>query len=881
MIHPFRWKIGTKIKTTIISLILVILGLFAVVLILISKMHQAEKKVALGYNLKLNTLECRREEKNIIIRGVVDENIAKWEAAYKQVVYSSDEIMQKYCKHYTKESGEGRSIKSYGDTFYKLIKDLRAKGKLEDSELRGYDQKFILYGRSIIHLADHFVEMMSLMQQRIERGIFFVLIIAFMIGVSLPVILGYMSLKALNKSEARRDALEEQLQTDTIDLSVCLSEIFEVMKKMSLGDLTGILSLKTDNELLLKLGGLINQVSANMQVISNDYQTAAIGLCEHYEVLDQIASGVLTIRAREDSSNELVAKMGVLINKEVGKLVELITIVEQKEILLRREKDKIQKYLDTAAVMMLAINREGEVILANKKSCEVLGCQEQEILGKNWFDHFIPQDLKHKVRGVFDALIRGELKEFEYFENQVLSKDKEAKLIAWHNTVLRDQDGEIMATLGSGEDVTQRKKMEKGLLSLNESFLNFSPEPSENIKKLVSLCGDILGADCALYNHIDKGMLVSMGMWNVPADYNPSDKPQGHICYDVITRDKDEVFIARGLLDSEYAETDPNVKKYGLRTYIGHPVKLHNKFVGSLCAVYQKDFNPDEHDQRFLGILAAAVGVEEERLDALRELQLTYEKLKRSQEKLIQAEKLEAIGTMASGVAHEVKNPLGIILQGIDYFESEVPVEKKDQRQTLEMMKNSVKRADKIIHALLDFSRDEHLKLEEQDINPVLRNSVELVHYRLVLNNIEVVYELGAGLPKAMLDKGKLEQVFINLFNNAVDAMPKGGRIYLRSYVLTLDKLGGNVGNRRSDIFKLGEKIVVVEVEDTGGGMEEEVKKKIFDPFFTTKKRTEGTGLGLSVSKSIIEMHRGSIEVESLFGKGTKFILKFKLPGGF
>ncbi|MFA6079541.1 MAG: ATP-binding protein, partial [Candidatus Omnitrophota bacterium] len=261
-------------------------------------------------------------------------------------------------------------------------------------------------------------------------------------------------------------------------------------------------------------------------------------------------------------------------------------------------------------------------------------------------------------------------------------------------------------------------------------------------------------------------------------------------------------------------------------------------------------------------------------------LEKSLEKLKAAQMQLVHAEKMEAVGRMASGIAHEVKNPLGIILQGINYFESELAPEEKDNREMLLMMKDGVKRADNIVRALLDFSRVEDLKMKECDINTIIKRSIDLVRHKLSLNNVESVYEMGGDIPKMFFDKEKLEQVFINLFNNAIDAMPQGGKLFVRTYLTELKVPGEKIGHRESDIFKLGEKAIVVEVEDTGMGIDKDVADKVFDPFFTTKNRSEGTGLGLSIAKSIVEMHKGLIHLKSEKGKGTKFTIIFKMPKG-
>jgi len=189
-------------------------------------------------------------------------------------------------------------------------------------------------------------------------------------------------------------------------------------------------------------------------------------------------------------------------------------------------------------------------------------------------------------------------------------------------------------------EIAERMRIEQRLTSINECFLNFEADPLENINHLTALCGEVLGATCALYNRLDQRMLCSWGQWNTPPGYNPIDEPEGHICFDVIQRGKDEVFVIRNLLQTSYAQTDPNVIPYELQTYVGWPVKFDDSYVGSLCTVYQNDFVPTEADTRFMGIIASAIGVEEKRkqdeealrqyttqLEALREvgLELTAE----------------------------------------------------------------------------------------------------------------------------------------------------------------------------------------------------------------------------------------------------------------
>jgi signal transduction histidine kinase len=263
-----------------------------------------------------------------------------------------------------------------------------------------------------------------------------------------------------------------------------------------------------------------------------------------------------------------------------------------------------------------------------------------------------------------------------------------------------------------------------------------------------------------------------------------------------------------------------------------------------------------------------------------KEVREAYERLKETQGQLIQAEKMNAIGQLASGVAHEVRNPLGIIMQGINYLEHKLAGEGRGVHETLFMLKESIKRADKIIDSLFDFSRATVLELEPRDINSILDVSLSLLRSEFKFDEIKIVMETKKDLPMVMADRNKLEQVFINLLLNAIQSMPKGGKIFIRTYDKKLVETKNGIGNREEDYFRVGENAVIVEIEDTGIGISEENMKRVFDPFFTTKGPREGAGLGLSVTKNIITMHKGLIELKSKEGQGTRVMITLKINGG-
>jgi PAS domain S-box-containing protein len=160
-------------------------------------------------------------------------------------------------------------------------------------------------------------------------------------------------------------------------------------------------------------------------------------------------------------------------------------------------------------------------------------------------------------------------------------------------------------------DITSRLRAEEHLRKVNEALIALGPDFDANVSRLTALAGEMMDATCALYNRLDRGRLCTWGRWQAPPDLPAEDAPSGHICYDVIRRAENDVLLIPDLPSTRYAETDPNVRAYGLQTYVGHVVRCGGAPVGSLCVVYQRTFIPTEEDRRLLGILAAAIGREE------------------------------------------------------------------------------------------------------------------------------------------------------------------------------------------------------------------------------------------------------------------------------
>ncbi len=265
--------------------------------------------------------------------------------------------------------------------------------------------------------------------------------------------------------------------------------------------------------------------------------------------------------------------------------------------------------------------------------------------------------------------------------------------------------------------------------------------------------------------------------------------------------------------------------------------------------------------------------------EAVENLQQSREALKTVNLQLIQAEKMETVGRMAAGVAHEVQNPLQILLMSLDYL-SQRTTDAHDAvlNGVIRDMHLAANRADTIIRGLLDFSHSDALELKPQDLNALIQKASLLVRHGLVTNHINLQTDLGTGLPPLSLDGVKIEQVFVNLFTNAIDAMPKGGTLMVKTSREKLTETHRDPGAREAGHFYAGDTVVMVGVEDTGTGIAPEVLRKIFDPFFTTKATGKGTGLGLAIVKRILDLHNASIEIGNRTAGGAHCRLMFMIP---
>jgi signal transduction histidine kinase len=234
---------------------------------------------------------------------------------------------------------------------------------------------------------------------------------------------------------------------------------------------------------------------------------------------------------------------------------------------------------------------------------------------------------------------------------------------------------------------------------------------------------------------------------------------------------------------------------------------------------------------------------------------------KRTQAQLLQSAKLAAVGELAASVAHEINNPLMVILGYTALLGREFTPD-SPAREKLEMVEAQANRAGKIVRDLLDFARRREPNFEPLDIHDVIARALALVEAKVTAGGVEVQRVFDPDVPRILGDRDQLTQVFLNLAGNAVDAMPDGGTLVVRTAVQAVDSVP----------------VLRIDVTDTGVGMDAEQAARIFEPFYTTKPEGQGTGLGLSVSVGIVQRHGGTLSAESAPGKGTTMTVLLGLP---
>ncbi len=257
-------------------------------------------------------------------------------------------------------------------------------------------------------------------------------------------------------------------------------------------------------------------------------------------------------------------------------------------------------------------------------------------------------------------------------------------------------------------------------------------------------------------------------------------------------------------------------------------------------------------------------------------LQLANEQLKAAQFQLIQFEKAQSLSRLAAGLAHEIKNPLAILEMGLSFVADEVVSD--SGKVILESMHDAVSRANRVIADVMQLAEGQTVELRRVKLNVVLEAALAKMEPELQAAHIEVDWPRNEALSPVPLDPIHFKEVLSHIFTNARQAMPQGGKLSVRTtqYTLSPQDVSHELGNRSGVRFRAGDEILLLEIQDTGHGIPEQNRSAVFDAFFTTKPAGTAVGLGLTVSRKIMELHGGSIELSHPESGGTCVTLRLK-----
>ncbi|MFO8082173.1 MAG: PAS domain S-box protein [Armatimonadota bacterium] len=549
-----------------------------------------------------------------------------------------------------------------------------------------------------------------------------------------------------------------------------------------------------------------------------------------------------------------------------------ITDRKEAEKVLRQSEERLRAIFDGVQDGVLVADAyTGRLLEANPCMCEMLGYEMAELLKLEVTD-LHPQDQLRRALAVFEEQASGERElasdvPFRRSDGSVLWCDVNARPLMLEGRY---------CVLGVMRDVTARRQSEERLRRVNECFLEFGPDPMGNIRGLVELCGEVLDADWTAYVRIGDDGLERVSGWGVPEELSIPRDPTGLICDDVMNADAMDIIALTRLEQSAYVETDPNVRDAGASSYLGKAVRAHDGTLGSICAFYRDHCEPTEEDERLIGIIAAAIRVEEdrrrvsdEREEALVELKIANRSLEMARSEAEEANQLKS--EFLANTSHEIRTPLNGIIGYLQLVLNGLCDSREEEREFLEGAAESANHLLALINDVLDVAKIEagKLRIEPEAVNvaSVLADINSLVRVQADQNGLDLVFHPTDEDLTAWCDPERLKQVLINLLGNSLKFTPEGGTVTVSTECVQK------------------EGTIRISVEDTGIGITPDKLNSIFDKFVqgdgSTTRQRGGTGLGLTISQHLVELMGGALGGESEGeGCGSRFFFTIPLYRG-
>ena len=532
---------------------------------------------------------------------------------------------------------------------------------------------------------------------------------------------------------------------------------------------------------------------------------------------------------------------------------------------LGEQRSRLETLLDSIPDRIYFKNQQGEFLQVNPALARFFGLDRpDEAIGRTDADFFTEE---HALQALEDEHYVMQTKSplIGRIEKETFPDGRSG----WSLTTkmpLLDEKGLVVGTFGVSRDISELKAAEEALRSSEDRYMRLLNSVTDYVYTVElhdwQAVSTSHGAGCqAVTGHSADEFKADAWLWH--SIIHPDDRDRVVRTFTESTNKGESLEIEHRIIRRDGAIRWVRNKHVPRCDAVGKLVS----YDGLVSDITERKLAKDE-------LVAANARLTK----VLADLTRSHDELKAAQSQLMQVEKLHSIGQLAAGIAHEVKNPLQVILVGIQYLTACPLGGEEEARSVLNEMDAAVHRADGVIRDLLDFSSPRELGMQPRAINALIEQSLRFLRHDLALGKINVVKNLAPDLPDIVVDPTKIEQVFINLFTNACHAMDEGGTLTIKSYQRMLggEDTAHEAGDRSGIRFRTGDPVVMVEIEDNGSGIPEDHLQRIFEPFFTTKETGKGTGLGLSVTKKIIDLHKGRIRITNRTAGGVNVCLTFK-----
>lgn len=495
-------------------------------------------------------------------------------------------------------------------------------------------------------------------------------------------------------------------------------------------------------------------------------------------------------------------------------------VAERTKELTESEK-KYRSLFDFAEDSMMRVDRDGKIFAINKREEWIIGCPEEELLGKE-----VTTLLPERYWNIFNNLLREtvyENKKVPTAEVEVISKDGRIIPMELDYSGIKEGDKVVSVQIHL-RDISKRKILEQQVERYKEALEAKVEEVMATKDYLESL---LENAEDVIYTIDLNGRFTYLNRKIADWGY------------------KREELEGKPFLS---IAADKSLKEWDSCPFIGTVDGGRNR--------YEVEFMTKGGEIRYTTINTSPLRDKAGKIVGILGIARDTTEMRRLEQQVRQSERLAAIGQLAAGIAHEINNPLGGIFNCLyNIKKGGLTQQKKDEY--IGYMEDAIQRVKKIVSELLDFSQIKELKLSEVNPNKLIEGIIQALDYAIKEKSIRIEKVFSEKAFSLMLDKSRMEQVLTNLVLNSIHAVDLNGIIRFR--------------------IELEDQYCLIEISDNGAGIHPEILPKIFDPFFTTRDVGKGVGLGLSVSRGIIERHNGSIEVSSEIGKGTSFTIKLPL----